>query len=193
MAFLGAMTESAEPECGYGGTIWYSFTPSETAYVGVETATNSSHMALAVYTGNDVGGLAMVNCRGFTRIPPFLREVALEPDGEHPLETYAGFVAEAGETYHIQITANDMPSRLRDLGTLSIDYAQTGDANCSGDLSAIDALQVLRLNAGLSASPCAPNGDTNCDGAVNAVDALTILRVVLSLLEPPDRCDIPLT
>jgi hypothetical protein len=63
-----------------------------------------------------------------------------------------------------------------------------GDVNCGGTVNAVDALTVLRANAGLPVS--VPSGcptigsdvsgrmwgDVNCGGMVNAVDALTLLR-----------------
>ena len=58
-----------------------------------------------------------------------------------------------------------------------------GDVNCSGTVTAVDALQVLRSVAGLptTAACVADAGDTNCDTNVNAVDALRILRHVAGL------------
>jgi hypothetical protein len=64
-----------------------------------------------------------------------------------------------------------------------------GDVDCSGTVNSVDALKVLRFNAGLSVSqtdPCVdmaqtlPNtelqGDVDCSNTVNAVDALKLLR-----------------
>jgi len=64
-----------------------------------------------------------------------------------------------------------------------------GDVDCSNTVNAVDALKVLRKNAGLSVAqsePCTdiavalPNGklqgDVDCGGAVNAVDSLKLLR-----------------
>ena len=64
-----------------------------------------------------------------------------------------------------------------------------GDVDCSGGVSAVDALKVLRFNAGLSVAqndPCVdlglalPNtelqGDVDCSNTVSSVDALKLLR-----------------
>lgn len=65
-----------------------------------------------------------------------------------------------------------------------------GDVDCSGSISAVDALKLLRFAAGLvitQTEPCpdigtplsagGPEmGDMNCDGNENSVDALLILR-----------------
>jgi hypothetical protein len=66
-----------------------------------------------------------------------------------------------------------------------------GDIDCSGGVSAVDALKVLRHGASLSVAqtePCndpgsqsPPVGDVDCSGATNAVDALKVLRFGASL------------
>jgi hypothetical protein len=73
-----------------------------------------------------------------------------------------------------------------------------GDVNCSGEADAVDALQVLRHVALLSATPppgcpeigsgvASLWGDADCNDAVDAVDALQILRHVaqLQVTQPP--------
>lgn len=55
--------------------------------------------------------------------------------------------------------------------------AAPGDADCSGGVNALDALQVLRASAGLSTTAgCLVDADTDCDGDRDSVDALRILR-----------------
>ena len=61
-----------------------------------------------------------------------------------------------------------------------------GDIDCSGGVSSVDALKVLRYGAALSVAqtePCndpgsqsPPIGDVDCSGTTNAVDALKVLR-----------------
>ena len=76
--------------------------------------------------------------------------------------------------------------------------AVSGDVDCDGVVTAVDALQVLRFIAGLppeqhpgclpvdAAAAVARNiADVNCDGDVDSVDALRILRYVASLPELP--------
>lgn len=61
-----------------------------------------------------------------------------------------------------------------------------GDADCDGDVDAIDALMVLREVAGLPrAAGCIAWGDADCDGDIDAVDALRILRHVAGLPVAP--------
>ena len=190
LALVGATSELNEPVCGYSNlSVWYAFTPGETAYVTVETATDSKYMSLAAYTGDSLGDLDLVACES-----PFsgqLLSVSRDGGSQGPggglVEYYIGFEARAGETYYIQIATPELIEFL-DPGTVRIDYAPAGDANCSADLTALDALQVLRSVAGLPAANCVPNGDINCDGAVNAVDALVILRVVADIVPSPQPC-----
>ena len=62
--------------------------------------------------------------------------------------------------------------------------ADPGDANCSGDVSSIDAAIVLQFGAGLTGSlPCLAAADVNASGAVDAIDAALILQFVAGLLE----------
>ena len=62
--------------------------------------------------------------------------------------------------------------------------ALTGDVNCDGMVSAVDAALVLQFNAGLSASvPCAAGADVNGDGDITSVDAALILQFTAGLLD----------
>lgn len=60
----------------------------------------------------------------------------------------------------------------------------TGDADCSGEISSIDALLVLQFSANLTGPlPCAVLGDADGDGAVSAADASLILQYEAGLVE----------
>ena len=70
----------------------------------------------------------------------------------------------------------------------SVGAAARGDADCSGGVNALDALQVLRDSADLpTTAGCLADGDTNCDGVLNSIDALRIMRHAagLSVSYPP--------
>ncbi len=63
-----------------------------------------------------------------------------------------------------------------------------GDADCSGEVNAIDAALVQQLVAGLVESlPCQANADANGDGRINAIDAALILQFTAGLVDqlPP--------
>jgi hypothetical protein len=56
-------------------------------------------------------------------------------------------------------------------------------------VDAVDALQVLRSTAGLSAPACVLLGNVKCDDGLSAVDALFILRFVAGLtVSLPQNC-----
>ncbi len=182
LMLLGATKETGEPTCGgSSGSVWYVYTASETAYITVETATDSVYTSLAAYTGGSLGSLDPVACE------PAPWGDDLSPGGSLTTANRTGFEARAGQTYYIQVATASFFT-FDATGTVSIDYAPAGDANCSAGLTALDALQVLRTVAGLPAADCAANGDINCDGAVNAIDALVILRVVADIVPPPELC-----
>lgn len=66
-----------------------------------------------------------------------------------------------------------------------------GDVDCDLDLTAVDALGILRSTAGMYANAiCLGVGDLNCDDHTNAVDALGVLRLVagLSPIPRPAAC-----
>jgi len=52
-----------------------------------------------------------------------------------------------------------------------------GDANCSGEVAATDALAILRQTAAIADAQCGEAADTNCDNQVDARDALNVLRL----------------
>lgn len=65
-----------------------------------------------------------------------------------------------------------------------------GDADCSGTVTAVDALLVLRKLVELRPwGECVRLvGSVNCDGKLDAVDALWILRAVAGLIQLPQSC-----
>ncbi len=87
-----------------------------------------------------------------------------------------------------------------DLGDVVVTGPVMGDTNCAapvGTVNAVDALQVLRRNAGLEPrGACSDNAEANvdCSGSgINAVDALKILRhsaslPVVQIGPEPDAC-----
>ncbi len=65
----------------------------------------------------------------------------------------------------------------------------SGDSDCSGATTSVDALDVLRYVAGLGDSTCISLGDVNCDQSLSSVDALLILRSVAGLpVQVPAGC-----
>jgi hypothetical protein len=74
---------------------------------------------------------------------------------------------------HGGVTCTEEPAKL------------LGDADCNGELSAIDATLILQYGAKLIDSvPCPDSADVNGDGAINAIDAAIVLQIVAGLLEP---------
>lgn len=58
-----------------------------------------------------------------------------------------------------------------------------GDADCDGELSAVDATLILQQSAELlDEVPCPDGADQNGDGQVNAVDAAIVLQEVAGLI-----------
>jgi len=70
---------------------------------------------------------------------------------------------------------------------------RSGDTTCDRVVNSADALNLLRLSAGLPVNfYCAAQvGDVNCDGKRNAIDALLVLRFAAGLIvaiPPPPLC-----
>jgi len=83
-------------------------------------------------------------------------------------------------------TFTEADRSVRDMRIIGPATPIQGDVDCSGGVNAVDALKLLRSNAGLGvtqAEPCpgigtlTPKfGDVDCTNAVNSVDALKLLR-----------------
>jgi len=59
-----------------------------------------------------------------------------------------------------------------------------GDANCNGDVDAVDAALILQINAGLlDELSCESNADVNQNGAIDSIDAALILQFTAGLLK----------
>lgn len=63
-------------------------------------------------------------------------------------------------------------------GATSIESNIEGDVSCDGEVTTIDAMFILQLDAGLISNylTCAGNGDIDEDGRVGPIDALLILQ-----------------
>lgn len=59
-----------------------------------------------------------------------------------------------------------------------------GDADCSGEVTALDASWILQYSAGLVESvPCPDLADVNGDGHIDAVDSTIVLQKVAGLID----------
>ncbi|MCH8950302.1 MAG: hypothetical protein IIB87_08000 [Chloroflexi bacterium] len=62
----------------------------------------------------------------------------------------------------------------------------SGDVDCTGGATSLDAALVLQFNARLiDTLPCAGEGDVNGDGSIGPLDAALILQMSAGLLAPP--------
>lgn len=66
----------------------------------------------------------------------------------------------------------------------------TGDADCDGKLTPLDAMYILRFAAELSSGACTQlTGEVNCDGVVNIADAAVVLQAAAKGEESIEACD----
>jgi hypothetical protein len=85
-------------------------------------------------------------------------------------------------------TPSPTPSRTPTPTATPTPVPLAGDANCQGDVNAIDATVVLQFSAGLLNSlPCRENADANANGVVDPVDAALILQFTAGIISglPP--------
>jgi len=83
--------------------------------------------------------------------------------------------------YYCQVHPDLQRGLIRVLGPA---VGMLGDANCSDETDAIDAMLVLQLNAGLLGSlSCQQNADVNGDSRVDSIDAMLILQYTAGLLD----------
>lgn len=169
--------EASEPDCGYSnlGSVWYQFTPDEDAMIELAIEGTDS-AAIGVFTGDTLGSLSKVYCEE----PVYGGDSAVSPAGFFSLPSVFRryFEVEAGQTYHISVSAYTNAATEPEI-TVSLDTISgisVGDMNCDNDVNVVDALIVLRLDAGLSVPDCASAyGDVTCDGIISPLDALFIL------------------
>jgi hypothetical protein len=85
--------EGGEPvqTSGQAGSVWFSYTPTTTAAVNLDTSGSSFDTTLAVFTGSSVGGLTLV---------------ASNLDAPASLQSALSFNTVAGTTYHIQVAGS---------------------------------------------------------------------------------------
>ena len=138
-----------EPSClDTSHTVWYSFTPSATAFVHVDTIGSDFDTTLSVWTGTE-GNLSEVACN----------------DDFFGVQSRAAFEAVQGTTYSIMagsffdnpggsLTLNvDMARPASQLDALSIDpvgrVSKTGQATLSGTLTCSGAPGSVFIDASL--------------------------------------------
>jgi len=137
-----------------------------------------------VYSMNADGG----GVQRLTDDPAVDRDPAWSPDG-----TKLAFASNRSGHFHVhvlevasmeamQVTSGDADAFSPDWQPVSL-TPLSGDTDCTGTITAVDALQVLRGVAGLPVAGCAYAGDADCDGGRDAVDALFLLRHVAGI--PP--------
>ena len=129
--------------------------------------------------------------------------VNAEESGSGVLARLAGTIPEGADAGSYPLTISDAahidnqnqtrPPDVLNSATFNIDASCNGDVDCDLAINSVDALKVLRRNAGLSVlqtEPCSDigsdigarnQGDVDCDGAVNSVDSLKVLRAVAGL------------
>lgn len=63
-----------------------------------------------------------------------------------------------------------------------------GDVDCDQQVTAMDSLAILTLQASVSSADCVQNADYDCSGAVDAADAIAVLMTVSGITQPADAC-----
>jgi hypothetical protein len=178
--------ESDEPYCGgssYQGSLWYRYTANAGAVLHLTLAGDPT-ADIGVFTGGSLETLEDVYCSN----PGFYESV---PQSFFPLDetTHHYFEVTNGTTYYISVetwlaTFGDESSEM----TITLDTltgVSVGDLNCDDDVSAIDALLILRLDAGLLVPECETTwADVDCDGDITPIDAFLILFYEAGLIQP---------
>ena len=73
---------------------------------------------------------------------------------------------------------------------LPADAESTGDVDCSGAVTSIDAALILQYTAGRISTLQCTVGDVNNDGSTNSIDSLFILQLVAGLIPSFPSCDV---
>lgn len=148
----GAGVEPGEPQprCGVfsissGATVWYRFTAIDDALLAVSTFGSDFDTVVGVYVGETLGGLEQVAC---------------SDDTGARLESIAGFVARAGQTYHIQVGGYGGAAGA---ATVRLMYGAAVDAGLA--------------NAGIAADPGRVQAGARADGIFASLGASTDLNL----------------
>jgi hypothetical protein len=120
---MGCTMEAGEPIQTYGqaASVWFSYTPTTTAAINLDTFGSNFDTTLAVFTGSSVSGL--------TRIASNL-------DAPASLQSALSFNTVAGTTYHIQVAGSTGVSGNLDnaMGNYVLNWAPNNSV-VDGDIS----------------------------------------------------------
>lgn len=173
------------PECTSGNTI---ASPDTTGHVGEYTSVALDAKGNPAVSYFDVtnGDLKLLRCGNESCTQG---NTVSSPDrGSGPAVYGAGFYSS------LTLDENGNPivsyqdnwlAELRVLHCKSPTCSETiyGDADCDKSASAIDAVLILQLDAGLVGSlPCQGSPDANRDGNVNSLDAALVLQYAAGLI-----------
>jgi hypothetical protein len=105
---ISANKEAGEPNHAGnagGGSVWWSWTATNSYRVAIHTATSNFDTLLGVYTGNSLASLVEVGSSGDASFRP---------------GSYVAFDAVAGTTYHFAVDGNNVTTNGAEFGTISL-------------------------------------------------------------------------
>lgn len=158
---VGATAESGEPQhgatTGTRNSVWWSYTPSSSGQVTIDTAGSNFDTTLAVYTGNAVNALTLV----------------MANDDAIGLQSRVQFNAQAGVSYAIAVAGYGTAT-----GSIVLNLAgQSGGiptlTTLSGPTSSVFG-QAVTLTAAVSSSTGAPEGTVSFRRGATVIGAATL-------------------
>lgn len=183
-------SEANEPHaCVFlDSTVWFKFVPAQDEFLRIEAGDVDVYAFVGLLEGTLLGNLQTIGCA--YSIPAYGYDAPTA--ASEPLnEAYVFASVQAGHTYFIQVAGGPQFFDSGGSVPLTVKQGQRGDIDCDNTVDAVDVLNFLRAEAGLSAAvTCFRAGDFDCSGSIDTTDLLDVLKIANAMPVNAPPCNV---